>query len=131
MPPAIASVKVAAEPTQVNDVPFIGFSDGVGLIVTIAVTVVAPQLFVTVYEMVAVPPATPETIPVPDPTVATDVFPEFHTPAAVASLKFVVAPLHAVNVPVIPETVGFKGVTVTEIFPQLPGVVRQPPSPRA
>lgn len=51
--------------------------------------------------MVDVPAATPVTIPVPDPIVATDVLLLVHTPPLDALLKVVVVPGHAVSTPVI------------------------------
>ena len=55
--------------------------------------------------MVAVPPETPVTTPVPEPTVATPVFEDVHVPPVVALLSVVVAPVQAVAVPVMEEVV--------------------------
>ena len=71
--------------------------------------------------MVAVPAATPVTIPV-DPTVATDVVPEVHAPPLVPSLNAVVAPAHNVAVPEIvpaPGTVFTVTTVVALALPQL------------
>ena len=71
--------------------------------------------------MVTVPAATPVTMPV-DPTVATDVVPEVHTPPPVPSLNVVVAPVQTVAVPVIvPALVVALTVTTVSAFilPQL------------
>jgi hypothetical protein len=53
--------------------------------------------------MVAVPAATPLTIPVAEPTVAVVTSLLLHVPPLVLLVKFVVAPVHIVPVPVIAE----------------------------
>jgi hypothetical protein len=66
--------------------------------------------------MVAVPAATPVTIPV-EPTVAIVVLLLLHVPALVASAKPVVNPVHTTFVPVIAAGNGFT-VTVAVTLPQ-------------
>jgi hypothetical protein len=61
--------------------------------------------------MVAVPAATPVTMPVAEPTVATAVLLLLQVPPPDASASAVVAPAHAVNVPVMTETL----LTVTGV----------------
>jgi hypothetical protein len=61
-------------------------------------------MFVTEYEMVAVPEATPETNP--NRTVATPLFDELHVPNAVASDNVIVLPTHTDVGPVIGFTDG-------------------------
>jgi hypothetical protein len=51
--------------------------------------------------MVAVPPETPVTTPVPEPTVATAVAKVLHVPPVVVVLNEVVAPTHTTVVPVM------------------------------
>ena len=75
-------------------------SVGVGFTVTTAVANADP----TVYVIVDVPPATPTTIPVADPTVATTGVPDVHVPPGVALLKVVDVPAHNTKVPVIGVT---------------------------
>jgi hypothetical protein len=54
--------------------------------------------------MVAVPAATPVTIPVLGPTVATPVDPELHVPPEVVLLNVEVLPVQIVDVPVFAVT---------------------------
>lgn len=61
--------------------------------------------------MLAVPAATPATIPDEAPTVAIPVFPLVHVPLVVASLRAVVRPKHTLMVPVIGG-----GIALMEIF---------------
>ncbi len=67
--------------------------------------------------MVALPPATPVTIPVPVPTEAIALLLLLQLPKPEASARFVVRPVHTVPVPVMATGDGF---TVTTV------VVRQP-----
>ena len=64
--------------------------------------------------MVTVPPLTPLTIPVTDPTVAIAVLLLLQVPPVVVSLKVVVAPGHVLGTPVIGPGDGF---TVTGAIP--------------
>ena len=58
------------------------------------------------------PAVTPETNPLPDPMVATEVVLLVHAPPASASVSAVVEPAHTVGTPVIVEG---RGSTVTGI----------------
>ena len=62
--------------------------------------------------MIEVPEEIPVTVPV-EPTVATPVDTELHTPPAVASLSTVVAPTQTLSVPVMAAGVVGNGLTVT------------------
>jgi hypothetical protein len=68
-----------------------------------------------------VPPATPYTIPVAEPTVATLVVPDDHVPPAVVSLNVVVVPAQIVVTPVMGATallmvIALVAVTVLQLF---------------
>ncbi len=56
-----------------------------------------------------VPAATPDTTPLPEPTVDTDVVPLLHVPPAVALLSVVVSPAQTLFVP---DMEAGKGLTV-------------------
>ena len=77
----------------------------VALTVTTLVALVEPQLFVTVYEINALPAATPVTTPVLL-TVAIEVLPLLQVPSVVTSLSVVVLPMFTDAVPVIAATTG-------------------------
>lgn len=64
------------------------------------------------YEIVAVPPATPVTIPDADPTVATDVLPLVHVPPLTELESVVLRPAHTMGMPAI---VAGPGTTVTTV----------------
>ena len=111
MPPTVASLKVVVRPTQTESIPVI--EDGEVFTVTTAVEKQLP----TVYVIVGVPAATPPTVPAPAPdamTVAWAVLLLLQMPAAVASLRTVVRPVHTVCVPVMLAGCGFT-VTKTEV----------------
>jgi hypothetical protein len=57
--------------------------------------------------MVAVPEATPPTIPVPDPTVATDVLLLIQVPPDETSLNDIFDPTHTAVGPVMADGIGF------------------------
>ncbi len=101
VPPGVASVSVIEEPRQIAPAPVM--DDGVGVIVTMTVV---RQPVPSVYVITAVPAVIPVTTPVPAPTEATDVLLLLHAPPPVASLSVVVAPTHALAVPVITDGVG-------------------------
>ena len=67
----------------------------------------------------AVPAATPVTIPVVPPIVATNVLPLVHAPPEVPSESEVVAPTHAPGVPAIDAGTGFT-VTVFDVVQPIP-----------
>jgi hypothetical protein len=54
-----------------------------------------------------VPPETPETLPVPEPIVATTVLLLVHVPAPEISLKLAVVPWHKAETPVMVAGTGF------------------------
>ncbi len=111
-PPEVVLDKVVTPPTQTLNVPDIEPTDGSALTVTTFVTNAAhPKLFVTVYVTLAVPAATPETMPV-EPTVATAILLLVHVPPPVVLASAVLAPTHTVAVPVIADTEGNE-LTVT------------------
>ena len=110
VPPPAASVRLVVVPTHSVGVPVIVPATGSGFTVMVLVAVKVPQLFVKVYDMTAVPPDTPDTIPV-EPIVAIPVDPELHTPPVVASLNAIVAPAQTEDAPlIVPADVA---VTVT------------------
>lgn len=109
--PPPASVSAVVDPTQTTAVPVI--VEGKGLTVTTAV-VVQPEL--KVYVIVEVPAATPETSPVPEPTVATVEVLVVQEPPP-ASLSAVVLDGQTVSVPVIPDG---KALTVTTAVAEHP-----------
>ena len=93
-PPAIKSLKVIDEPLHIDEAPPI--PEGSAL--TVTTTVVATPAIV--YEIVAVPTATPVTMP-DVPTVAAKVLAECHVPPVAASVKAVVDPTHTLSAPVM------------------------------
>src|SRR3569833_174940 len=95
MPPLVASERCVTSPWHTCSAPVI--AAGSGFTVTVAVV---PHPSGNVYKMFAVPAATPVTIPVDKPIVATPVLPLSHVPPP-ASLSTVVAPTHTFSVPVI------------------------------
>ena len=97
-PPVAASLRLVVAPTQTVFVPVIGA--GAGPTVTV---IVAEQPADVIYVMVNVHAATPVTIPVVKPTVATDGLLLLHVPPP-TSLSAVVEPTHTFGVPVIAGT---------------------------
>jgi hypothetical protein len=97
VPPATASVRVIVEPMHTLEGPVIlpAFD---GLTVTVRVALQPP---VNAYIIVDVPVATPETIPEPLPTVATDVLLLVQLPPAMASLNVIVDPAQTVAGPAV------------------------------
>ena len=104
-PPLTASVSEVVRPWHTTGVPSI--AEGAGLTVT---TVAIQQLPGIVYVIVAVPPVTPVTTPVPVTTLAVPGAEELQVPPVTASLNEVVKPTHTLGVPRI--AVG-DGLTVT------------------
>ncbi len=70
--------------------------------------------------MVALPAATPETIPVAEPTVAIEVLLLVHVPPEVALFSVTEAPTHVAIVPVMADG---NGVTVTVVVTDPPNTV--------
>lgn len=94
--PVPVSLRVLVSPTHAIAVPVIAC--GAGLTVKLRVVTQNEDSW---YVMVTVPAATPVTMPVPDPIVATAVLLLLHAPKAVRSLRLVEEPTHWVEVPVI------------------------------
>jgi hypothetical protein len=78
-PPVAVSVKVAVSPIHNAGGIDIMPAPGKGATVTIRVSTAVPQLLVTAYEMILLPPATPVTMP-PVLMVATDILLLLHAP---------------------------------------------------
>src|ERR1043166_4771101 len=87
VPPPVPSLNVVVAPWQILVTPVIGRGDGYTVTV-----MAAAQPVLRVYEMVEVPAATPVTIPVDEPIVATVVLLLVQIPPPVASLNVVVDP---------------------------------------
>ena len=121
VPPVVELLNVVVAPAQTADVPFITPPFGNGLTVIVLVAVALPQMLVTVYEIIAVPAATPVVIPV-EPTVAIPVALELHTPPVVELLSVMVEPAQTADAPVIVPAVGAV-ITLTDLvatpIPQL------------
>ena len=92
-PPVVASASAVVKPTHAEGVPVIA---DIGLTVTIIVAEQPPFA----YEIVAVPPATPVTVP-SVPTVAMPALLLPHTPPPAASVNAKVDPAHTGALPVI------------------------------
>ena len=105
-PPARKSLIEIVDPVHTDDAPPIG--EGPAFTVT---TAEAKQPEPAVYFMVAVPADAPVTMPVPTPTVATNVFALLQVPLP-PSLRVVVPPLHKLSVPEIADG---RALTVTPI----------------
>jgi hypothetical protein len=93
VPPAGVELSVVVSPTHKASEPVNVV--GCGLTVTTVVLKHVP----TEYDIVAVPPVTPVTNPVPDPTVAIAVLLLLQDPPAVVFVSVVVAPAHNTPVP--------------------------------
>jgi len=96
LPAPDASVKVIVEPTQTG--VLLPGTAGSGDTLT-AVVATAPHC--GVYDIVALPAATPVTMPVAEPTVAIDVLLLVHTPPVEVVESVIVAPGHMGAAPVI------------------------------
>ena len=116
VPPVVVSPKDVTAPVHTLAVPVMVLGAvGSGLTVTVAVTVVVPQVFVFEKDITDVPAATPVTTP-PDDTVAILVVVLVHVVLVAVSAKVVVLVGHTLNVPVIAGTVG-SGFTVMVALP--------------
>lgn len=101
LPPLTASVNVIVDPVQTLAGPLIVPAVGAAVIVTAVVADAVPQLLVTVYVIVAVPADTPLTTPVALLMLAIVGELLLHVPPLVVLVSVVVAPTHAVVVPLI------------------------------
>ena len=119
VPPVVASVIAIVEPTQTADKPVIKPALGNGFTVTNFVAAAVPQLFITVYEMIDVPAATPLTIPETEPIVAIAVVVEDQTPPKATSLNVMLADTHTDEAPVIVPALG-RGLIVSALTAKQP-----------
>lgn len=94
VPPETGSPNVIVPPTPTVVGPDMGAS---GLTVNVMVAILVP----TMYVMVQVPAEIALTIPVEEPTIATEVLLLLQWPPAVESASVLVLPAHALVVPVI------------------------------
>ena len=92
--------RAVVAPTQTLAVPVTDPAEAIALTVITEVAAAVPQLFVTVYEIVVVPAATPVNRP-PVPTVAAEVFVLLHTPPPVMSESVIEALVQTVEAPLI------------------------------
>lgn len=91
--------------------------------ILVLATLLQPLPFVSVYRIVTVPAATPETRPVVD-TLAIEEFDVLQIPPVVVSVNNVVFPLQTVLFPLIGERADGIALTVTVVVARL----LQPPS---
>ena len=113
-PPDAASVSAVVPPAHVVATPVTLPATGSGLTVTTFVAAAAPQLLVTVYDIVVVPAAMPLTTP-PVDTVPAAVFVLLHTPPPVASESVIVAPAHTADAPdMVPADAAAFTVTIAD-----------------
>ena len=105
MPPGTASLNNVESPAHTIMAPVITPANGAGLTVTTAVAYAAPHRFVTAYDIVVVPAATPTTFPTTS-TVAIHGLELVHTPPGVPLISVVEVVGHTVKVPAIVPAVG-------------------------
>lgn len=120
----VPDVHVPPAGDEDSDEPVPGHSDKLPEIVPIGLTVtvvVRAQPVGNVYDMVDVPPDTPDTIPVADTTVATPVLLLVQVPPMVAQASVVAVLAQTVVVPVI--TVGIVLMVAMAVAAQPPGSV--------
>jgi hypothetical protein len=101
VPPVVASDSVEVAASHTVEGPEILFTE-----LTVAI-VSALQPVESAYVIIDVPEATPVTIPVDEPTVATPVVPLVHVPPEGVELSVVVSVAHTEAVPVILVGTGF------------------------
>lgn len=110
-PPGVELLSTMVSPSHTLSVPLMEPADGSVLTVTGKVAFAVPHTFVTVYEIVTAPAATPDTMPEADPTVATEVLPELHDPPGAPSVSVSGVPTHTRVDPVMEPASGI-GFTV-------------------
>ena len=115
VPPTVAFVNVMELVIVTAAGPDIAATGATVLTVIALVTIVVPQLFVTLYVIFTAPAATPLTTPVDAFTVAIDVDELVHVPPAVEFVRVVVAPVHTVDDPPIAANDGAPLFTVIVI----------------
>jgi hypothetical protein len=112
LPPPGRSLSVVVAPAQIVVVPVI--EEGSGLMVS---ALVAKQPVGNVYVRVVAPFATPLTMPLPEPIVATLVLLLVQVPLPDTSLKVTVDPTHTFADPVIEAGKAFTVITLDVIQP--------------
>lgn len=113
VPPDGDEANVVVAPVHTFAVPVIGLAE-----VFTVITKVAKQPPLSVYVITAVPPETPETMPLMEPTVAIPVLPLVQMPPVGDDVKAVVEPEHTLVAPVM-----LPGDVLTDTvcdIPQLP-----------
>jgi hypothetical protein len=119
VPPLTELLKVVVAPSHTLALPVIKPAVGIAVTVATLVAIAVPQLLVTAYDIVALPPESPVTFP-SSSTYAMVSSLLLHTPPVVALLNTVRLSSHTVAVPVIVPALG-KGFTVTTVVAtQLP-----------
>jgi hypothetical protein len=118
-PPVVVLAKEVVEPTHTSVTPKIVGATGSGLTVTVVETELThPKLFVTVYVIVVVPAAIPDTMPEAASIVAIAALLDVQTPPEVVLVSAVVEPTQTEVVPVMAATTG-NGLIVTEELTEL------------
>jgi len=110
VPPVVLAVKDVVDPIHTVAVPEMVVVPGDVLTVTTCENAAEPQLFEIVYDIAAVPAATPLTTP-DELTVAIPVLLLLHVPPVTASVNVVVDPVHIMSVPLMIPGKG-NGLTV-------------------
>ena len=110
-PPASESDKVMVEPAHNVVGPVIGS----GNTFTFTVVVIKHPVETSVYEIYAIPVVPPVTMPVADPTVATDGLLLLQVPPGLASLNVIVVAEHNMPPPIIADGGGFTVIVVVTI----------------
>jgi len=103
-PPGVTLARDVDANWQSVVVPVITLTVGATLTVAIFVTKQAPGI---VYVITAVPVPAPVTVPVEDPTVATDGLPLVHAPPDTEFVRVVLLPTHTVATPPIDAGMAF------------------------
>jgi hypothetical protein len=117
LPPGVPLLlNVMIDPGHTEVSPLIAPAFAGAVTVTVVVFSVVPHVFVTEYVIVAVPAATPFTIPVAGSMVTEAVLLLLHVPPEVVLNNWVLLPAQTVDVPVIAGTTGNEP-RVTTAFP--------------
>jgi hypothetical protein len=118
-PPAVDAVSDVVVPTIIEDTPLTKPVSGGETMVSGAVTVVAPQILATVYEIVVEPAREPYALPVASIVATGSLL--VQVPPIVLSVNKTADPRHADPAPIIGETVGTALMAiacVTVVVPQ-------------
>lgn len=113
VPPVVPELRVTAEPTHMAVTPVSALGKGFTVKV---VTLLQPP---SAYVIVVAPAATPVTVPVTEPTVATATVLLLHTPPVVAELSVVADPAHTLVVPVIAAGIALTVTVVVVLQPDV------------